>query len=113
MSLLTLAAAQGYYKPFVMRTPTLVLLLFTTLALIALTEYACHSIPEHTGFGEVGNAMNSTVKRDVERGLDERQNCMFPKPFSRAERFAHALTQMNPVACASLCELYIFDADSS
>jgi hypothetical protein len=113
MSLLTSAAAQGYYKPFVTRTPTLVLLLFTTLVLIALTEYACHSIPEHTGIGELGNAVNSTVKRNVERELNERQNCRFPKPFSRTERFARALTQITSATCASLCELCIFDADSS
>lgn len=113
MSLLTSAAAQGYYKPFVTRTPTLVLLVFTTLALIALMEYACHSIPEHTGIGELWNVVNSTVKRNVERELDERQNCRLPKPFSCTERFAHALTQMTSVKCASLCQLYVFDADSS
>jgi hypothetical protein len=113
VSLLTSAATRGYYKPFVTRTPTLIFLLFTTLALIALTEYACHSIPEHTGIGELGDAMNSTVKRNVERELGERQNCRFPKLFSRTERFAHALTQMASVILLLCVNCMYFDADSS
>lgn len=43
----------------------LVSLLLLTLTLIALTEYACRSLPNHAGIGALGNALNGTLKRDL------------------------------------------------
>jgi hypothetical protein len=57
---------QGYYKPFATRTLVLVSLLLSTLTLIALTEFACRSLPNHAGLGALGNVVNGTLKRDVQ-----------------------------------------------
>lgn len=43
----------------------LVSLLLITLTLIAITEYACRTIPNHSGIGAIGNIANDTLKRDL------------------------------------------------
>lgn len=66
---LTILGSQGYYKPFAIRPLVLGSLLLITLTLIALTEYACRNLPNHAGIGALGNAINGTLKRDLEANI--------------------------------------------
>ena len=66
---LTILGSQGYCKPFATRPLVLVSLLLLTLTLIALTEYACRSLPNHAGIGALGNVVNGTLKRDLEANI--------------------------------------------
>jgi hypothetical protein len=63
-----------YYKLFVTRTLVLSFLLLITLSLIALTEYACRSIPAHPGLGGLSDvAQNLSVH--IRMDLGARQTC--------------------------------------
>ena len=49
-----------FYKPFVLRTPSLAVLLAITLSLLALVEYACQKLPDTENRGIVGTINNRT-----------------------------------------------------
>ncbi|KAK6610928.1 hypothetical protein H4I96_02526 [Botrytis cinerea] len=51
-----------YYRPLATRTPTLTFLLVATLLLIALLEYSCHVIPQHSGFGSAAEEFVNTTR---------------------------------------------------
>ena len=53
------------YKPFATETLVLASLLLITITFIALTEYACRSLPNHAGIGALRNVINGTLKRDI------------------------------------------------
>ncbi|KAF7904360.1 hypothetical protein EAF00_001694 [Botryotinia globosa] len=57
-----------YYRPLATRTATLTILLVATLLLIALLEYSCHVIPQHTGFGSTADELVNITRSN----LDER-----------------------------------------
>ncbi|TEY54133.1 hypothetical protein BOTCAL_0242g00030 [Botryotinia calthae] len=60
-----------YYRPLATRTPTLTILLVVTLLLIALLEYSCHVIPQHSGFGSAAEEfVNITRAKLNERDAD-------------------------------------------
>ncbi|TGO57270.1 hypothetical protein BOTNAR_0204g00140 [Botryotinia narcissicola] len=63
-----------YYKPLATRTATLIILLVATLLLIALLEYSCHVIPQHSGFGSTADELvNITRSKLDERDADIHQ----------------------------------------
>ncbi|KAH8593644.1 hypothetical protein B0O99DRAFT_596145 [Bisporella sp. PMI_857] len=63
-----------YYKPFATRLPVLFTLLFLTLVLIGLLEYACYVIPAHAGVGgTLDEFLNSTVDIKIGNGARRRQ----------------------------------------
>lgn len=53
-----------FYKPFVLRTLSLALLLGVTLLLLALIEYACQKLPDTENRGLVGTFNNRTGLMD-------------------------------------------------
>lgn len=62
-----------FYKPFVLRTPSLTVLLAITLLLLALIEYACQKLPDTQNRGIVGTINNRTglVDELLPRQLEE------------------------------------------
>ncbi|TGO39607.1 hypothetical protein BHYA_0051g00480 [Botrytis hyacinthi] len=63
-----------YYRPLATRTATLIILLVATLLLIALVEYSCHVIPQHSGFGSTADELvNITRSKLHERDADIHQ----------------------------------------
>ncbi|KAF7957735.1 hypothetical protein EAE96_003305 [Botrytis aclada] len=60
-----------YYRHLATRTATLIILLVATLLLIALLEYSCHVIPQHSGFGSTAEEIfNITRSKLDERDAD-------------------------------------------
>lgn len=60
------------------RTPVLVILLLSTIALIVVTELACQRIPQHAGTGNLGfaaisNVINDTLRRDLDQNVEYRE----------------------------------------
>ena len=61
-------AARKLYKPWILQTPSLALLLFVTLGLLAMTEYAYHSLPMSNSQGITNEVagLASVPKRNAE-----------------------------------------------
>src|SRR5947208_1969440 len=52
---------RSYYKPWVIRPLNLAILLVITIALIILTEYACHILPTANSKGIIDGLLNGTT----------------------------------------------------
>ncbi|KAF7874897.1 hypothetical protein EAF04_002071 [Stromatinia cepivora] len=61
-----LSGKNKYYRPPATRTETLVTLLIITLLLIALLEYSCHVIPQHSGFGSTAEELVNVTRSNAE-----------------------------------------------
>ncbi|KAF7955183.1 uncharacterized protein EAE97_000442 [Botrytis byssoidea] len=77
-----------YYRPLATRTATLIILFVATLLLIALLEYSCHMIPQHSGFGSTAEELVNITRSK----LDERDAYIHQK---RAEE-ANVSNEISP-----------------
>ncbi|KAF7864228.1 uncharacterized protein EAF02_010196 [Botrytis sinoallii] len=74
LTFLALSGKIKYYRPLATRTATLIILLVATLLLIALLEYSCHVITQHSGFGSTAEELvNITRSKLNERNADKHQ----------------------------------------
>jgi hypothetical protein len=63
-------AKRNYYKPWALKTPALAMLLFLTLSLSGMTEFALHALPSSSSHGIV-------EERTTRSSLSKRQSDNF------------------------------------